>query len=673
MEGYLNKWINIFQQWKERYFILHEDCLHYCDVQGGQIKGTIHLKIANIAQVNDDPLRIIINSGTSQIEVKAHTVSSKLDWLKKLKEAQEYARSQFDSLTKSLQECILNIENERKRIYRSAQLISNKIDNNINMNSDNNQQLLYINSNSKNDQINEQYYTENGDEVNITQFESFIGDDLYYQKNLNSQQQLNILEKNEKIIQIPDQQQQNFNMPISQNALVSFFQEKCQIRYRLLSSNPSYLATQISNEPIRMKLPKVKDPNEKINIWSILKDSIGKDLSKFAVPVYLNEPISMLQRLAEQMEYSQTLDNANATDDTCLALCYAMGFAASVYAATINRTKKPFNPLLGETFEFIDSKNGFRFISEQVSHHPPISAGIGESNNYIFQGDSNITSQFWGKSFEVKPLGHFHIKLKRLNHDITFKKCTTAVKNIFIGQMYLDHYGVMEFKNHSTGDFGELNFREKSAWSDKGQYEIEGFVSNKQGQEIYKLKGKWNSNLTSTNITTGQTIEVWKRYPLPQNSEWNYHYTQFALQLNHLNQDNIKWICPTDSRLRPDQRALEYGLLDVAADEKFRLEQKQRARRKENEASGKKHEICFFEQRVDQLTGELEYKYKGGYWETREKQDWNNSEECLKHRSQENPQKRQIRSDSPSRLRKIPKTPWKILFLSYDWILRLFV
>ena len=61
-----------------------------------------------------------------------------------------------------------------------------------------------------------------------------------------------------------------------------------------------------------------------------------------------------------------------------------MGFGASVYAATINRTKKPFNPLLGETFEYIDEKNGFRFISEQVSHHPPISAGIGESDNYIF-------------------------------------------------------------------------------------------------------------------------------------------------------------------------------------------------------------------------------------------------------------------------------------------------
>jgi hypothetical protein len=31
-------------------------------------------------------------------------------------------------------------------------------------------------------------------------------------------------------------------------------------------------------------LPAKKDPNEKINVIEILKDSIGKDLSRFAVP-----------------------------------------------------------------------------------------------------------------------------------------------------------------------------------------------------------------------------------------------------------------------------------------------------------------------------------------------------------------------------------------------------
>lgn len=41
-------------------------------------------------------------------------------------------------------------------------------------------------------------------------------------------------------------------------------------------------------------LPYQKDPNSKLNIWQILKDVIGKDISNFSVPVQLNEPISML-------------------------------------------------------------------------------------------------------------------------------------------------------------------------------------------------------------------------------------------------------------------------------------------------------------------------------------------------------------------------------------------
>ena len=40
----------------------------------------------------------------------------------------------------------------------------------------------------------------------------------------------------------------------------------------------------LANEPIRNRLPALKDPNEKFSVWSLIKDCIGKDLSKIAVP-----------------------------------------------------------------------------------------------------------------------------------------------------------------------------------------------------------------------------------------------------------------------------------------------------------------------------------------------------------------------------------------------------
>lgn len=44
-------------------------------------------------------------------------------------------------------------------------------------------------------------------------------------------------------------------------------------------------------------------------------------------------------------------------------------FAVSGYASTVGRTCKPFNPLLGETYEADFPEKGLRFISEKVFFH----------------------------------------------------------------------------------------------------------------------------------------------------------------------------------------------------------------------------------------------------------------------------------------------------------------
>ena len=90
-----------------------------------------------------------------------------------------------------------------------------------------------------------------------------------------------------------------------------------------------------------------------------------------------------------------------------------------------------------------------------------------------------------------------------------------------------------------------------------------------------------------------------------------------AYQLNHLNLKLVKTIAPTDSRFRPDQRGLEYGLIDLATSEKLRLEEKQRSKRKINEKNNVTHKPKWFVQKVDPLTNYKEYCYLGGYWEAK--------------------------------------------------------
>ena len=68
------------------------------------------------------------------------------------------------------------------------------------------------------------------------------------------------------------------------------------------------------------------------------------------------------------------------------------------------RINKPFNPLLGETFEY--RKGNFWYFAEQVSHHPPISACYAKSKNYEFWLNTNMKTNFWGTSLEIVALGY---------------------------------------------------------------------------------------------------------------------------------------------------------------------------------------------------------------------------------------------------------------------------
>jgi hypothetical protein len=83
--------------------------------------------------------------------------------------------------------------------------------------------------------------------------------------------------------------------------------------------------------------------------------------------VNISEPLSMLQRLTEEYEYAHILDTAAACSDLCEQMAYVAAFTVSTYATISNRTRKPFYPLPGETYECDRMDDlGWRAISEQV-------------------------------------------------------------------------------------------------------------------------------------------------------------------------------------------------------------------------------------------------------------------------------------------------------------------
>ncbi len=119
-----------------------------------------------------------------------------------------------------------------------------------------------------------------------------------------------------------------------------------------------------------------------------------------------------------------------------------------------------------------------------------------------------------------------------------------------------------------------------------------------------------------TDLKTGIKEEIWKKNPYPENSDFFYGMTLHQLQFNYLPDSLRGYIAPTDIRYRPDQRALENGDFKLAETEKHRLEEKQRAVRKYNEAKGIVPKPFYFDEYLNPDDPEqVYYKYNGKYFE----------------------------------------------------------
>ncbi|XP_062260025.1 oxysterol-binding protein-related protein 1-like isoform X2 [Platichthys flesus] len=407
----------------------------------------------------------------------------------------------------------------------------------------------------------------------------------------------------------------------------------------------------------RTCLPSPMFSRNDVSIWSILKKCIGMELSKIAMPVVFNEPLSFLQRLTEYMEHTYLIHQANTTTDSVERMKCVAAFAVSAVASQWERTGKPFNPLLGETFELIRDELGFRWVSEQVSHHPPVSAfhAEGLKEDFVFHGSICPKLKFWGKSIEAEPKGIITLELPKYNEAYTWTNPTCCVHNIIVGQLWIEQYGNVEVINHKTGERCSMTFKPCGLFG-KELHKVEGYILDKSKKKLCAIYGKWTECLYTVDPATfdahkksdkknsddkkaskrssvdeepeemplpdAETVQVipgseliWKITPRPENSAKFYAFSTFAMELNELEESMEGVIPPTDSRLRPDISAMENGDIDLASAEKKRLEEKQRIARKNRTKATDEWKTRWFQQGPNPHNKAQDWIYMKGYWD----------------------------------------------------------
>lgn len=245
----------------------------------------------------------------------------------------------------------------------------------------------------------------------------------------------------------------------------------------------------------RKSLPEPKEKEKGVSLWSMIKDNIGKDLTRVCLPVYFNEPLSSLQKCFEDMEYSYLIDLASdwgRKGNNLMRILYVAAFAVSGYSSSEGRYCKPFNPLLGETFEADYPDKGLRFFAEKVSHHPMLIACHCEGRGWKFWGDSNLKSKFWGRSIQVDPVGILTLEFDD-GEVFQWSKVTTSIYNLILGKLYCDHYGTMRIQGNCEYSC-KLKFKEQSI-IDRNPHQVQGFVQDRDGNKVATLLGKWDESM----------------------------------------------------------------------------------------------------------------------------------------------------------------------------------
>jgi hypothetical protein len=368
--------------------------------------------------------------------------------------------------------------------------------------------------------------------------------------------------------------------------------------------------------PRRTSLPS-KKIDLGLNVWKIFKSAVGKDLSRFGVPVYFNEPLSSLQKFCEPFQYAHLLNTAAKEPNPYIRLAKSATFCIGQFVINNGRQSKFFNPLLYETYEYIDNQQNFRYMAEQVSHHPAISAYYAEGDGWNIYANTNAVIKFkiTGR-LDVNALGRTYITYTDYDDVVAFSKPSVVVRNLIIGTIDLDVEGKFQVTNE-MGDICEVDMIPSTS-GQKGN--IHGEIKDIDGNVKFLLEGNWQDTIYMVNKETGEKTNLWKIIPSAEKED--FYFQPYTFDLNNLTEEMKTVLPPTDSRFRPDQRLIELQDIDKAADEKHRLEEEQRARAKKYKEEGFIPKPLYFDETYDDVTGELIYKYKGNYWDMRYKHQY---------------------------------------------------
>uniref|UniRef100_A0A3B3R8P0 Oxysterol-binding protein n=2 Tax=Paramormyrops kingsleyae TaxID=1676925 RepID=A0A3B3R8P0_9TELE len=321
----------------------------------------------------------------------------------------------------------------------------------------------------------------------------------------------------------------------------------------------------------------VSEENKSL-IWTLLKQlRPGMDLSKVVLPTFILEPRSFLDKLSDYYYHADFLSQAITEESPYCRMKQVLRWYLSGFYKKPKGLKKPYNPILGETFRCCwlhpRTDSCTFYIAEQVSHHPPISAFYvsNKKDGFCINGSILAKSKFYGNSLSAILDGKARLLFLARNEEYVITMPYAHCKGILYGTMTLELGGKITIICEKTKLATELEFKLKPfLGSSCSVNQIFGKI--RLGDDVLAtVDGHWDGEVFIHEKKTGHQEMLW-------NPTLDVRQRRLKRQVVRLDQQGMfeserLWQHVTSAIMSQDQ--------EQATQEKFVLEEAQRQEAKD--------------------------------------------------------------------------------------------
>lgn len=262
--------------------------------------------------------------------------------------------------------------------------------------------------------------------------------------------------------------------------------------------------------------------------WSAFLKSIASfngDLSSLTAPPFILSSTSLVEFSSYWAEHPSIFVAPAAENDpqkrALLVLKWFLSTLKQQYASRSEKfgnEKKPLNPFLGELFlgKWVDSAGTTDLVSEQVSHHPPVTAYyISNKEHGVYLQGYNAQKASFSRTINVKQIGHAIFSIPAYEETYLITLPNLHIEGLIFGSPFVE-LNDKTYIISSSGYTAKIDYSGKGWVSGKkNSFTATLYPTGKEKETLYTVSGQWTKIFEISQGKKGTVIETYDAEALP--------------------------------------------------------------------------------------------------------------------------------------------------------------